>query len=114
MNIDEKIKAEEVLSKEALLSGDRAKYQYHLGRVHILSQSSVGRHLKVHYLMFLYACFIFDKKEIFGQILRLIVTVPGHMLGKVPKGNTGWSSVGLTQTLPLPEDLKPFIKEGKK
>lgn len=79
---------------------------YHLGRAHIISQKSTRYHLYVHFLMLLYALERTDLKEIIGQILRLTVTVPGHILGKVPKGNIGWATIGLTQELPIPDDLK--------
>lgn len=81
----------------------------HLGRAHVLSQSSTTKHLYVHWLMFLFSVSRLDGKETLGQVLRLIVTVPGHLIGKVPVGNIGWSTVGLTQTMPIPDDLKSFV-----
>ena len=81
----------------------------HLGRAHIISQASPFNHLKVHFIMLFYALNRFDSKEILGQFLRIIVTLPGHLLGKVPKGNIGWSTVSLTQEMPIPEDLKEVI-----
>ena len=82
---------------------------YFLGRAHILSQRSAILHIKVHWLMLLYAFKRSDYKEALGQILRMIVTIPGHVLGKVPHGNIGWSTVKLTQPMPLPEDLKKYF-----
>lgn len=88
---------------------DRIKH--HLGRAHILSQNSVYQHIRVHVIMFLAALRIFDMKEIFGQSLRIIVTAPGHLIGKVPRGNIGWSSVGLTQVMEVPDDLIKYMNE---
>jgi len=51
-----------------------------------------------------------DLIEVRGQVLRLVVTIPGHILKKVPKGNTGWSTVGLNQVLPIPSDLQNILK----
>lgn len=83
---------------------------HHLGRAHILSQNSWFRHFYIHFLMFEYSWRRKDYKEVRGQILRMIVTIPGHMLKKVPKGNTGWSSIGLNQVLPIPTDLESILK----
>lgn len=95
----------------ALTSKDNTKVRHHLGRAHVLSQNSTLKHLYVHALMFGFALRTFDLKETFGQILRLVVTVPGHMIGKVPRGNIGWSTVGLTQVMQVPEDLESVLTE---
>lgn len=81
----------------------------HLGRAHILSQSHWFRHLYIHFLMFEYAWKRKDLKELMGQSLRVIITIPGHMIGKVPKGNIGWSTMGLLETSQIPNDLKDFF-----
>lgn len=52
-----------------------------------------------------YALSQMNLTEVRGQVLRLIVTLPGHALGKVPQGNVGWSFVGLTEEMPVPEDI---------
>lgn len=101
---------EQKLFRLALLKGDHRQVVFHLGRIHILSQNSVTRHMTTHFIMFLYALMKFDIKEVFGQIIRLVVTIPGHMIGKVPKGNIGWSTVGLTEVMPVPEDLKKVVE----
>lgn len=92
--------------EDALKEKNHEKCFSFLGRAHVLSQHSVLLHLKVHWLMFQYSLKRRDFKEIYGQILRLIVTAPGHLLGRVPVGNIGWSTVKLTQTMPVPDDLK--------
>jgi hypothetical protein len=40
-----------------------------------------------------------------------LITIPGHILRKVPIGNTGWSDIGLVQTMPIPEDLDKKLKK---
>jgi hypothetical protein len=100
--------------REALLSGNEEKIRYHLGRIHILAQSNIFLHLLAHFLMFGCALYFKDFKESFAQIVRLLVTIPGHILGKVPVGNTGWSSVGLLETMPIPEDLKSVVTGVRK
>lgn len=81
----------------------------HLGRAHIIAQGRWYHHFYIHFLMFEYAWSRKDFKELFGQTIRMIATVPGNMSGKLPKGNVGWSSVGLLTKMPIPEDLKDIL-----
>jgi hypothetical protein len=90
-------------------NGNHQKCIEHLGRAHILSQSSILSHFYVHWLMLGYAIRNKDTPEIRGQIVRLLVILPGHLIGRVPKGNIGWSSVGLTQEMPIPDDLRHLL-----
>jgi len=114
MNRTRKYIEEQKLFRQALLKGDHHMVVFHLGRVHILAQNSVSRHMTTHFQMFLYALMKFNLKEVFGQLIRLIVTIPGHIIGKVPKGNIGWSTVGLTEVMPIPEDLSCVVEwDGK-
>lgn len=112
MNRTRKYIIEQDLFRAALLKGDQKMVVYHLGRVHILAQNSITRHMATHFMMFLYALMKFDAKEVCGQLLRLIVTIPGHIIGRVPQGNIGWASVGLTEVMPIPEDLKDVVKRS--
>lgn len=81
----------------------------HLGRAHILSQGRWIHHLYIHVLMFEYAWKRKDFHELGGQVLRLIATVPGHLIKRLPTGNIGWSTVGMFQKMPIPEDLKKYL-----
>lgn len=78
---------------------------YHLGRAHIISQQSFFLHLYVHWIMFCFAFACLDFREVVGQVLRLLATLPGHLFRRLPKGNIGWSSVGLTEEMDIPEDI---------
>ncbi|MGE3608589.1 MAG: DUF3703 domain-containing protein [Bacteriovoracaceae bacterium] len=94
------------LFKQARSNREYKKCETYLGRAHILSQKSIFAHLAVHFIMFMYAFGKRDYREMRGQVLRFFVVVPGHLLGKVPLGNTGWSTMKLTETGSIPEDLK--------
>ncbi len=78
---------------------------YHLGRAHILSQYKWTQHFYIHFLMFKYSWSRKDWTEICAQVIRMAATIPCHVIHKLPKGNTGWSNVGLTQELPLPKEF---------
>lgn len=96
--------------RKALAQGQVSDVRAHLARAHVLSQVDAFSHLKVHLLMLKYAFLKNDVNEIAGQTLRLIVTIPGHLIGKVPRGNIGWSNVPLTQEMPIPDDLERLLK----
>lgn len=93
------------LYSEARVKNDHNACFEHLSRAHIISQLSWIHHLYVHFLMYKYACSRKDYKEVKGQVLRMIVTIPGHILKKIPSGNIGWTTIGLTETRPIPHDL---------
>lgn len=86
------------------------KCEIHLGRAHLLSQKSFFYHLSVHWIMIMYAFGRRNYNELRGQAIRLLLVIPGHLTGKIPKGNTGWTSVGLTTPMPIPKDLKHLFE----
>lgn len=90
---------------KARSNGNEVLCIHHLGRAHILSQRHWFRHFYIHFLMLEYSLHKKDRKEAVGQLIRIIVVVPSHIFKKIPKGNTGWSNVGLMESLPLPKDL---------
>lgn len=96
------------LYRKASLNKNWEEVVYYLGRAHVLSQSYPFSHLYVHFLMLFASFRFFRLGEISGQLLRVFVTLPGHIIGRVPRGNIGWSTVPLTQEMDIPEDLKPL------
>ena len=46
-----------------------------------------------------------DRGEILGQIVRLAVAGPGSLAGRYPSGNTGRTTMRLTETAALPDDI---------
>ena len=109
INIKEYIEKEVSEFRVHESNGNHQKCREHLGRAHILSQTSMFSHFYVHWLMLCYALRSKDTPELRGQMVRLLVILPGHLIGRVPKGNIGWSSVGLTQEMPIPDDLKRLL-----
>lgn len=97
------------LYTEARNSKNHERCLEYLGRAHIISQLR-WFHFYIHFLMLEYSYERKDFKEALSQLLRMLLTVPGHLLNRIPKGNTGWSSIGLNQELPLPEDLKKYLE----
>ncbi|MFJ2028619.1 DUF3703 domain-containing protein [Streptosporangium sp. NPDC087985] len=81
----------------------------HLERAHIISQPWPWPHTRNHLAMFALAVRERDRREAFGQVIRIIVAAPGSALGRYPEGNTGRATVPLTQPQPVPEDLAALL-----
>ncbi|MDJ0841991.1 MAG: DUF3703 domain-containing protein [Acidobacteriota bacterium] len=82
----------------------------HLERAHILGQRYSYTHVQVHWHMLRVGLKRGDRREIRGQLVRLLLAVPGSLLRLAPKGNTGGADVGLFKKMEPPEDLKPFCR----
>ena len=76
-----------------------------LERSHLLSQPWAWPHIRVHLAMLRAAITQRDRREFIGQVLRLAVAGPGSVAGKYPAGNTGRTTMGLTETATLPDDI---------
>ncbi len=50
-----------------------------------------------------------DHREIVGQLIRLIVAGPGSLTGRYPPGNTGRTTMALTEHGPIPTDLTDLL-----
>ncbi|MET9342161.1 DUF3703 domain-containing protein [Nonomuraea sp. NPDC003804] len=93
----------------ARAAADAATRWRHLERAHILSQPWPWPHTRNHVAMFALAVAQRDRREAFGQVIRIIVAAPGSALGRYPEGNTGRARVGLTQPMPMPADLAELL-----
>jgi Protein of unknown function (DUF3703) len=90
-------------------TGDALAEWHHLERAHILSQPLAGLHLRTHGAMFAAAVRRRDGHEIVGQVLRLLLAVPGSTSGRYPVGNTGGANVSAFSPMAVPEDLRPLL-----
>ncbi|GMU79448.1 MAG: hypothetical protein AMXMBFR46_22400 [Acidimicrobiia bacterium] len=98
----------------------RERYQAELGRgravagpegwaalkaAHVLSQPWAGPHTRVHWAMLVRGWRERDRREVLGQLLRLVVAAPASWTGRYPVGNTGTADVPARQPMPIPDDL---------
>jgi hypothetical protein len=90
---------------DARSASDPAAAWPHLERAHIVSQPWAWRHTRNHSAMLGLALRQRDRREALGQVLRIVVAAPGSLSGRYPEGNTGRASVGLTEPMPVPDDL---------
>jgi len=82
---------------------------HHLERAHILSQPLAGLHLRTHGAMLGASVRRRDAREITGQLLRLVLAVPGSISGRYPVGNTGGADVSAFSPMAVPDDLRPLL-----
>jgi uncharacterized protein DUF3703 len=80
-----------------------------LERAHVLSQPMAGPHVRTHVAMLGYGLRRRDRREIVGQLIRLVVAAPGTWTGRYPVGNTGGANVSALKPMPIPDDLKAVL-----
>src|SRR3954466_3095120 len=100
---------ERTAARFARSQGDAEREWHHLERAHVLSQPRAGLHLRTHLAMLGAGVRRRDRREIVGQLLRLVVAGPGSLTGRYPVGNTGGADVSALAPMPIPEDLRPFL-----
>lgn len=81
----------------------------HLERAHLLSQQWAWPHTRVHISMLRQALRDRDAGEAVGQLIRTMVAGPGSLVGKYPSGNTGRTTMRLTEVAELPADVKAIL-----
>ena len=89
--------------------GDQPGEWHHLERAHILSQPMTEPHLRTHSAMLGAALRRHDRREVVGQLLRLVVAAPGSLSGRYPVGNTGGADVSALAPMPIPDDLRSYL-----
>jgi hypothetical protein len=90
-------------------TGDAVGEWHHLERAHILSQPLAGPHLRTHGAMLAASVRRRDGRETAGQLLRLLLAVPGSVSGRYPAGNTGGADVSAFSPMAVPDDLRPLL-----
>ncbi len=81
----------------------------HLERAHILGQRWALSHTHTHLLMLRHGWSTGDRREILGQVPRIVFGFLMSFFGRVPTGNTGGANVSPEQPMPVPADLKAIL-----
>ena len=84
-----------------------------LERAHIIGQPWFVQHTYIHWLMLRFGIKIKNKKEILGQLPRLLVGGIKSFVGKIPTGNTGGANVPPLRVMEIPEELKNMMRPYK-
>src|SRR5215218_429596 len=96
-------------ARAARAVGDGASEWHHLERAHILSQPVAGLHLRTHVAMLAAGVRRRDRREVVGQLLRLVVAGPGSLTGRYPVGNTGGADVNALGPILIPGGSGPHL-----
>ncbi|XDD54591.1 DUF3703 domain-containing protein [Leptospira sp. WS4.C2] len=86
---------------------------FHLERAHILGQRFVIPHTYNHWWMLKVGIRKKDNREIFGQLVRLVVAGIGSLIGRVPLGNTGGANIGIMQILPIEREFQILFEKAE-
>ena len=76
---------------------------------HVVGQHHVGLHFDSHRRMLELAQETRDWREVAGQLLRIGLLPLGHLLGRIPRGNIGRATVGVTQAMEPPEAVQRLV-----
>ena len=112
-NITQFVICELELAAQAKDSGNIVAEFQCLENAHILGQESTYWHVKVHILMFMWACRNFKSKELLGQAFRIVGAVTKTVFGLVPQGNTGGANVSPFKVMPVKPEYKAIINSAK-
>ncbi|MBP7565211.1 MAG: DUF3703 domain-containing protein [Burkholderiaceae bacterium] len=80
-----------------------------LEAAHVVGQPLIGLHTRSHLLMLCHALEQADWREAAGQLLRLALVVPGHLLRRLPAGNTGRATVPARRPMPPQPAVEAWI-----
>lgn len=101
--------------EQTLTCNDLPKAWSHLERAHVIGQAYPWPHTFVHWKMLQFGFSIKSRKEVLGQIPRLLVGGVKSFVGKIPVGNTGGANIPPLKPLPIdPEIIEMFRKAGVK
>lgn len=95
--------------KKAYIDGDLQTAWKHLENAHILGQRYPMEHNYVHWKMLLFGIRIKDRKEVLGQLPRLIFGGVKSFVGTVPIGNPGGANVPPMKSYPIHPDLQKIF-----
>ncbi len=90
---------------------DLAKAWHLLEVLHVFGQTRMVPHARTHGLMFALAWRTRHRAEMKGQLMRLLLVPLGHLLGRLPMGNTGRSNVSAFLPMPVGPELLKTIRE---
>ena len=108
--VAERLRADWVSARDQARAADVVGAWALLEDAHVLSQPWAWPHVKVHVAMLALGWRTRDRREVAGQLLRIVVAGPGSVTGRYPEGNTGRASVPATQPMPVPDDLRMLLE----
>lgn len=83
-----------------------------LEAAHVLGQPVWRLHARSHAAMAAQAWADSDARELLGQGLRWVLTLPGHLLRRLPAGNTGRARLSPFAPMAVPVDLQRRMRHA--
>ena len=84
-----------------------------LEAAHVLGQTRLSPHLQVHGFMLALAWETRAVREVLGQVFRLALVPLGHLLGRLPLGNSGRANISAFQVMQPSPDFLKVIDEAR-
>ncbi len=97
---------------EELEKGNLQSAWKYLERAHVLGQRYPYHHSLVHWKMLQFGFKIKSRKEVIGQIPRLIFGGVKSFVGTIPVGNPGGANVPPLKSFPIEQDLQGIFKNA--
>lgn len=98
--------------QEEYANGNLSKAWNHLERAHILGQRYPMAHTFVHWKMLQFGIKIKNRKEVFGQIPRLLFGGVKSFVGNVPVGNPGGANVPPLKSFQIEKELQDIFRKA--
>jgi hypothetical protein len=95
------------VARAAMANGARAQGWRALELAHVIGQSQLSLHWRVHVSMLGAAMGERDPKEAGAQLLRLGLVPLGHLLNRLPEFNPGRGRIGALAPSVWPPELDP-------
>lgn len=92
-------------------AGDAKSAFSALERAHVLGQLDFVPHLRVHWQMLRAGWAAADRREVIGQLMRIALVPIGHLVGRLPVGNTGGANVSAFKPMAISPELERLIEE---
>ena len=85
-----------------------------LQAAHIEGQTHLQLHTLTHLRMLRLAWRLRDGHEVWGQLWRLLLVPIGHLIGRLPLGNPGRSTVNALAPQEVPDHLQLLIVQARR
>ena len=79
---------------------------------HVVGQHDFSLHWRNHVAMLRFGLELRDYPEAAGQLFRLLLAPFGHLLGRLPAGNTGRANVSAFKPMALDDSSKQLIRQA--
>lgn len=83
-----------------------------LEAAHVVGQPNFSLHWQSHTAMLRFALRTQNLREAAGQLLRLALVPLGHLLQRLPAGNSGRATISAFAPMPVPERSLSLIRQA--